>query len=59
MIKALCKRSSLFQSMIELVQPTCVIIVMSTLPLLLRWVGHVEVCYLAIESQTAIFYRCS
>ncbi|CAN0370276.1 unnamed protein product, partial [Hapterophycus canaliculatus] len=38
----LCRRSSLFESMIELVQPTAVITVMATLPLLLRWVGHFE-----------------
>lgn len=53
MIKALCKRSSLFQSMIELVQPTCVIIVMSTLPLLLRWVGHVEVSIVYFQATEA------
>lgn len=42
-INDLCKRSSLFQSMIEMVQPSVVIAVMSTLPMVLRWVGHLEV----------------
>ena len=41
-IKAMCERSSLFQSMVEVIQPMCVIAVMATLPLLLRWVGHLE-----------------
>lgn len=41
-VAKLSHRSSLFESMIELVQPMAVIAVMSTLPLLLRWVGHFE-----------------
>ncbi|CAM9453944.1 unnamed protein product, partial [Sphacelaria rigidula] len=41
-IKMLCGRSSLFQSMVELIQPMMVIAVMATLPVLLRWVGHFE-----------------
>ncbi|CAN0427215.1 unnamed protein product, partial [Ascophyllum nodosum] len=44
-IKAMCDRSSLFQSMVELIQPMCVIAVMETLPLLLRWVGHLEASF--------------
>lgn len=43
MVSKLCRRSSLFESMIELIQPMAVIAVMATLPLLLRWVGHFEV----------------
>lgn len=48
MVDNLCRRSSLFESMIELVQPTAVITVMATLPLLLRWVGHFEVSLLGL-----------
>ena len=43
--KAMCERSSLFQSMVEVIQPMCVITVMETLPLLLRWVGHLEASF--------------
>lgn len=42
-VRNLCRHSSLFQSMIELIQPMAVITVMAALPLLLRWVGHFEV----------------
>ncbi|CAN0250372.1 unnamed protein product, partial [Ectocarpus sp. 4 AP-2014] len=41
-VKNLCRRSSLFESVVELTQPMAVITVMATLPLLLRWVGYFE-----------------
>eukprot|EP00752_Nemacystus_decipiens_P006507 g5859.t1 len=41
-VRKLCRRSSLFESMIELIQPMAVITVMATLPLLLRLVGRLE-----------------
>eukprot|EP00903_Cladosiphon_okamuranus_P008738 g8370.t1 len=41
-VSNLCRRSSLFQSMIELIQPMSIITVMAALPVLLRWVGHFE-----------------
>ena len=52
-VQALCQRSSLFQSMIQLIQPMCVIAVMATLPLVLRWVGHFEVRAAVALSNTA------
>ncbi|CAM9189765.1 unnamed protein product, partial [Choristocarpus tenellus] len=41
-IKNLCAQSTLFESLVELLQPLSLIILMATLPRLLRWVGHLE-----------------
>ncbi|CAM9272225.1 unnamed protein product [Discosporangium mesarthrocarpum] len=41
-VKDICAESALFQSLMELIQPLCLLGLMATLPRMLRWVGHVE-----------------
>ncbi|CAM9768390.1 unnamed protein product, partial [Ectocarpus sp. 12 AP-2014] len=57
-VKNLCRRSSLFESVVELTQPMAVITVMATLPLLLRWVGHFEASEASCSCCCCCFCWC-
>lgn len=56
-IYSLCNQSSLFRSAVQLIQPLCLIILMSVLPILLEWLGTLEGIISQSQNQITVMSR--